>query len=143
MRDLFPEDWRPNLRRKFLGLDSWVDFSLFRSARGARESYERFSTFMDLPLPGLIRAKGYVWLASRPQWVVSYSRAGNTATHEPVGRWWASAPRDRWPPRGSPQRQAIKAREAAGQRLETTLVGIDAAEIVEAELSDRVAVVTV
>ena len=47
MRDLFPEDWRPNLRRKFLGLDSWVDFSLFRSARGARESYERFSTFMD------------------------------------------------------------------------------------------------
>ena len=47
MRDLFPEDWRPNLRRKFLGLDSWVDFSLFRSAKGARESYERFSTFMD------------------------------------------------------------------------------------------------
>jgi penicillin-binding protein 1A len=47
LRDLFPEDWRPNLRRKFLGLDSWVDFSLFRSARGARESYERFSTFMD------------------------------------------------------------------------------------------------
>ena len=47
MRDLFPEDWRPNLRKLFLGLDSWVDFSLFRSARGARESYERFSTFMD------------------------------------------------------------------------------------------------
>jgi len=47
LRDLFPEDWRPNLRRKFLGLDSWVDFSLFRSAKGARESYERFSTFMD------------------------------------------------------------------------------------------------
>jgi len=47
LRDLFPEDWRPNLRKKFLGLDSWVDFSLFRSARGLRESYERFSTFMD------------------------------------------------------------------------------------------------
>jgi penicillin-binding protein 1A len=47
LRDLFPEDWRPNLRKKFLGLDSWVDFSLFRSARGARESYERFSSFMD------------------------------------------------------------------------------------------------
>jgi len=29
----------------------------------------RFSTFMDMPLPGLIRAKGYVWLASRPEWV--------------------------------------------------------------------------
>ena len=30
-----------------LGLDAWVDFSLFRSATGAREAYERFSTFMD------------------------------------------------------------------------------------------------
>ena len=47
MRDLFPEDWRPNLRKLFLGLDSWVDFSLFRSARELRERYERFSTFMD------------------------------------------------------------------------------------------------
>lgn len=86
----------------------------------------RFSTFMDLPLPGLIRAKGYVWLASRPQWVVSYSRAGNTATHEPVGRWWASAPRDRWPPKGSPQRGALETRwqEPWGDRLnEVVFIG--------------------
>jgi penicillin-binding protein 1A len=47
LRDLFPEDWRPNLRRFFLRLDSWIDFSLFRSARESREGYERFSTFMD------------------------------------------------------------------------------------------------
>ena len=40
-------------------------------------------------------------------------------------------------------RQAIKARETAGQKLETTLVGIDKAEIVEAELRDRTAIVTV
>lgn len=86
----------------------------------------RFSTFMDLPLPGLIRAKGYVWLASRPQWVVSYSRSGNTATHEPVGRWWASAPRERWPSKGSPQRVAIEERwkEPWGDRLnEVVFIG--------------------
>jgi len=47
LRDLFPEDWRPNLRRFFLRLDSWIDFSLFRIARESREGYERFSTFMD------------------------------------------------------------------------------------------------
>ena len=47
MRDLFPEDWKPNLRKFFLALDAWVDFSLFRSFAGARETYERFSTFMD------------------------------------------------------------------------------------------------
>jgi G3E family GTPase len=86
----------------------------------------RFSTFMDLPLPGLIRAKGYVWLASRPQWVVSYSRSGNTATHEPMGRWWASAPRERWPSKGSPQRMAIEQRwkEPWGDRLnEVVFIG--------------------
>ena len=47
MRDLFPEDWKPNLKRRLLGLDAWVDFSLFRSLSGIREGYERFSTFMD------------------------------------------------------------------------------------------------
>jgi penicillin-binding protein 1A len=47
LRDLFPEDWKPNLKNFWLRLDAWVDSSVFRSAAGARESYERFSTFMD------------------------------------------------------------------------------------------------
>ena len=47
MRDLFPNDWKPNIKRFLLGLDAWVDFSVFRSASGLRETYERFSTFMD------------------------------------------------------------------------------------------------
>jgi len=47
MRDLFPEGWKPNIKRFLLGLDAWIDFSLFRGASGAREAYERFSTFMD------------------------------------------------------------------------------------------------
>lgn len=86
----------------------------------------RFSSFMEMPLPGLLRAKGYVWLASRPDWVVSYSRAGHTATHEPVGRWWAAADRSRWPARGSAERQEIDARwvEPHGDRLnEVVFIG--------------------
>jgi G3E family GTPase len=86
----------------------------------------RFSTFMDMPLTGLVRAKGYVWLASRPDWVVSYSRAGNTATQEPVGRWWAAAPRERWPASGTPERRDIDARwkEPYGDRLnEVVFIG--------------------
>jgi G3E family GTPase len=86
----------------------------------------RFSTFMDLPLPGLLRAKGYVWLATRPDWVVSYSRAGNTATHEPVGRWWAAAPVSQWPAAGTLERRSIDARWKAphGDRLnEVVFIG--------------------
>ena len=87
---------------------------------------QRFSDFMEKPLPGLIRAKGYVWLASRPDWVVNYSRAGNTATHEPVGRWWAAAPRERWPAKGTDERRNIDARwkEPYGDRLnEVVFIG--------------------
>jgi penicillin-binding protein 1A len=47
LRDLFHRDWRPKLKKLFLGADAWIDFSLFRSAVGLRESWERFSTAMD------------------------------------------------------------------------------------------------
>jgi len=47
LRELLPEHWKRSIKRFLLGLDAWIDFSLFRSASGARESYERFSTFMD------------------------------------------------------------------------------------------------
>jgi len=97
----------------------------------------RFSTFMDMPLPGLLRAKGYVWLATRPDWVVSYSRAGNTATHEPVGRWWAAAPRSRWPAAGTDERRNIDARwkEPHGDRLNEVVFigrGMDRAAVEQA-----------
>jgi penicillin-binding protein 1A len=47
LRDLFPEDWKPNLKKLMLGLDSWVDSTVFRSGSGAREAYERFASAMD------------------------------------------------------------------------------------------------
>ena len=86
----------------------------------------RYSSFMAGSLSGLLRAKGYVWLASRPEWVVSSSRAGPAATHEPVGRWWAAAPRSRWPEAGTPEREAIDAnwKEPYGDRLnEVVFIG--------------------
>jgi G3E family GTPase len=97
----------------------------------------RFSSFMDHPFAGLIRAKGYVWVASQPEWVVSYSRAGNVATHEPVGRWWAAASRERWPAQGTPQREAIDSRwqEPWGDRLNEVVFigrGMDRAGIEQA-----------
>ncbi|HEY5378650.1 MAG TPA: PBP1A family penicillin-binding protein [Pseudolabrys sp.] len=47
MRDLFPEDWKPRFKKLMLGFDARVDSGLFRGFTGLRESYERFSTFMD------------------------------------------------------------------------------------------------
>jgi penicillin-binding protein 1A len=47
LRDLFPADWKPKFKKLLLGFDARVDSSLFRGFTGARETYERFSTFMD------------------------------------------------------------------------------------------------
>jgi len=79
----------------------------------------RFNDFIHKPLPGVLRAKGYLWLASRPQWAISYSRAGNTANIEPVGFWWAATPRDRWPPHGDQERALIESnwQEPYGDRV--------------------------
>ncbi|GGE81568.1 GTP-binding protein [Stappia taiwanensis] len=52
-------------------------------------------------LPGVIRAKGHFWLATRPDWVAEYSLAGALSSVQPLGRWWASVPRERWP--GGPE----------------------------------------
>uniref|UniRef100_UPI003B5185BC GTP-binding protein n=1 Tax=Roseovarius indicus TaxID=540747 RepID=UPI003B5185BC len=49
------------------------------------------------PLPGVIRAKGHFWIATRPEWVAEFSLAGSLSTVAPLGTWWASVPKERWP----------------------------------------------
>ena len=48
-------------------------------------------------LPGVIRAKGHFWIATRPDWVAEFSLAGALSSVKPMGTWWASVPKDRWP----------------------------------------------
>jgi len=57
----------------------------------------RFSAFVDATWPGLIRAKGHFWLATRPEWVGEFSLAGAVAHIGAMGFWWAAVPRQRWP----------------------------------------------
>jgi G3E family GTPase len=77
----------------------------------AREPFhpERLHAFLQTPITGLIRSKGYFWLASRPEWVGSLSGAGKLMNIEPVGRWWAASPKTRWPEDGEVRRE-IEAR---------------------------------
>lgn len=42
-----PSNWKSKVRNFFLDLDARIDSSLFSSAKGIRELYERYSTFMD------------------------------------------------------------------------------------------------
>ncbi len=55
-------------------------------------------------LPGVIRAKGHFWIATRPAWAAEYSLAGALSSVAPLGLWWASVPEERLPTH--PQAQA-------------------------------------
>lgn len=65
----------------------------------ARRPFEprKIYEVLNSPLPGVIRAKGHFWIATRPDWVAEFSLAGAMSSVRPLGTWWAAVPRDRWP----------------------------------------------
>jgi len=65
-------------------------------ARGPFEP-EKLHAFFNASWPGVIRAKGFFWLATRPQWVGEVSQAGALVRHEAIGYWWAAVPKTNWP----------------------------------------------
>lgn len=58
---------------------------------------EAFAGFIEQSWHGVVRVKGYFWLATRPDWVGDLSIAGALARHQAAGRWWASVPHQNWP----------------------------------------------
>lgn len=53
--------------------------------------------FLKESWPGVIRAKGFFWLATRPQFVGELSQAGALVRTQRRGHWWAAVPAERWP----------------------------------------------
>ncbi|MEP1442920.1 MAG: GTP-binding protein [Hyphomicrobiales bacterium] len=58
---------------------------------------EKVAEVLNGNLPGVIRAKGHFWIASRPEWVAEYSLAGALSSVSPMGQWWATVPKEQWP----------------------------------------------
>jgi G3E family GTPase len=77
----------------------------------------RIHAVLNGDLPGVIRAKGHFWLATRPNWVAEFSLAGAVSSVTPLGGWWASVPRERWPTHPDALREvAAKWQEPWGDR---------------------------
>jgi len=57
----------------------------------------RFQRFCNESWPGVIRAKGFFWLATRPQFVGELAQAGAMIRTSKRGLWWAAVPKNRWP----------------------------------------------
>ncbi|MAZ00076.1 MAG: 4-hydroxytetrahydrobiopterin dehydratase [Micavibrio sp.] len=58
---------------------------------------EKLYRFFNEQWPGVVRAKGFFWLATRPDYVGEVSQAGAFVRHNGMGRWWAAVPQNRWP----------------------------------------------
>jgi G3E family GTPase len=57
----------------------------------------RFHAFINNEWPGVIRAKGFFWLATRPDHVGEISQAGAQVKTGKMGLWWSSVPKQHWP----------------------------------------------
>ena len=62
---------------------------------------EKINEVLNGDLPGVIRAKGHFWIATRPQWVAEFSLAGSLSSISPLGQWWATVPEARRPTHGT------------------------------------------
>ena len=58
---------------------------------------EKIMAILNGDLTGVIRAKGHFWIATRSDWAVESSLVGALSSIKPLGTWWASVPKDRWP----------------------------------------------
>tara|TARA_X000000950_G_scaffold282331_1_gene380937 strand:+ start:1227 stop:2441 length:1215 start_codon:yes stop_codon:yes gene_type:complete len=58
---------------------------------------EKIHAFFDQEWPGVIRAKGFFWISSRPDFVGEVSQAGAFVRHQGIGKWWAAVDEEQWP----------------------------------------------
>ncbi|WP_300056018.1 GTP-binding protein [uncultured Roseobacter sp.] len=88
---------------------------------------EKILSVLNDDMPGVIRAKGHFWIATRPEWVAEFSLAGALSSVKPIGTWWASVPKERWPEHASAQAyiQQHWAEPWGDRRQELVFIGSD------------------
>ena len=57
----------------------------------------KLQAFLDRPWPGVVRSKGFFWLATRPHYVGEISQAGAIVRTGKMGLWWTAVPKEQWP----------------------------------------------
>lgn len=88
---------------------------------------QRFFDFVNSEWQGVIRSKGFFWLACNPEFAGSWSQAGAMARHGVAGYWWAAVPDEHWP-EDQNSRDAIEKNwdDLTGDaRQEIVLIGMD------------------
>ncbi|MGB0372949.1 MAG: GTP-binding protein [Opitutales bacterium] len=99
---------------------------------------ERLRKWMAQDWPGVIRSKGFFWLATRMPYVGLWSRAGAQSDVQMAGKWFATIPRHAWP--NDPEEVELVLsnwKEPFGdRRQEIVLIGYEG-QMDPGQLSDR------
>jgi len=83
----------------------------------------KLAEFFDTPLPGVIRAKGHFWIATRPHWAAEFSMAGPMVEVRGLGLWWAAVPEKHWPAEQRERMAKRVAQEFGDRRQELVFIG--------------------
>jgi G3E family GTPase len=92
---------------------------------------QRFWQLIESDWPGVVRSKGFFWLASRPTYVGSWSQAGGVCRHGATGLWWAAVSKEYWP-QDAESLESINDDwdpQVGDARQELVLIGIDMDEV--------------
>jgi G3E family GTPase len=57
----------------------------------------RFWQAIHRDWPGVMRSKGWFWLATRMRFVGEWNQSGGACTYRPAALWWAAMPKESWP----------------------------------------------
>lgn len=69
---------------------------------------ERFMAALRSDWPGVLRSKGFFWLATRMEWAGLYSQAGAACRTEAAGFWWDAVDKSQWPEDQEEQEEIMK-----------------------------------
>lgn len=88
---------------------------------------QRFWDLIHSEWGGVIRSKGYFWLASRMPFAGEWSQAGGICRHQAAGLWWAAVDPADWPsdPESQHRIRAKMVEPFGDRRQELVFIGID------------------
>lgn len=123
--------WQLTLRGE--GASEVEEYGVHSFVYRARRPFhpQRFYDRLSQDWHGILRSKGFFWLASRLDKIGVWSQAGKVARLDFGGFWWAAVPRDYWPqvPQLRQQIDRFWNSDVGDCRQELVFIGIEMDEV--------------